>query len=117
MSTRPELARGRRLLAALAKFESLNLAGCCFGQSIDDLDPARILPGARAAVMRTALRLGGGVAAIGLAFLVAAPALRAAYVAMVVCGFAAWAWRAMLAPSERESVLIRLRAAIPLMSR
>jgi len=78
---------------------------------------ARILPGARAAVMRTALRLGGGVAAIGLAFLVAAPALRAAYVAMVVCGFAAWAWRAMLAPSERESVLIRLRAAIPLMSR
>ena len=78
---------------------------------------ARILPGVRPAVMRTGLRLAGGAVAIGLAFAIAAPALRAAYVALVVAAFGAWGWRMMLAPSERESVLIRLRAAIPLMSR
>jgi O-antigen/teichoic acid export membrane protein len=78
---------------------------------------ARILPAVRAAVMRTALRLAGGAVAIGLAFVVAAPALRAAYVAVVVAGFGAWGWRAMLAPSERETVRMRLRAAMPLMSR
>ena len=50
-------------------------------------------------------------------FVVAAPALRAAYVAVVVAGFGAWGWRAMLAPSERETVRMRLRAAMPLMSR
>ena len=78
---------------------------------------ARILPAVRAAVMRTALRLAGGAVAIGMAFLIAAPALRAAYVAVVVAGFGAWGWRAMLAPSERETVRMRLRAAMPLMSR
>ncbi len=78
---------------------------------------ARILPGVRAAVMRTALRLAGGAVAIGLAFFVAAPALRAAYVALVLSGFGVWGWRMMLAPSERETVRMRLRAAIPLMSR
>ena len=78
---------------------------------------ARILPGVRAAVMRTALRLAGGAVAIGLAFVVAAPTFRAAYVIMVVAGFGALGWRTMLAPSERENVRMRLRAAIPLMSR
>lgn len=77
---------------------------------------ARILPAVRDAVMGTALRLGGGAVAIGLAFAVAAPALRVAYVALVVAGFGAWGWRTMLAPSERESVRTRLRAAM-LMSR
>jgi len=78
---------------------------------------ARILPAVRAAVVRSALRLAGGAVAIGLAFVVAAPALRAVYVALVVAGFGAWGWRTILAPSERESVLMRLRAAMPLMSR
>src|SRR5208337_412934 len=78
---------------------------------------ARVLPGVRAVVRRTALRLAVGAVAIGLAFVVAAPAFRAAYVALVVAGFGAWGWRTMLAPSERESVRMRLRAAIPLMSR
>jgi len=78
---------------------------------------ARILPGARAAVMRTGLRLATGTVAIGLPFVVAAPALRAAYVALVVAGFGAWGWRTMLAPSERENVRMHLRAALPLMSR
>lgn len=77
---------------------------------------ARILPDVRTAVVRTALRLTGGAVAIGLAFVVAAPALRATYVALVVAGFGAWGWRTILVPSERESVRMRLRAAIPQMS-
>ena len=77
---------------------------------------ARILPDVRTAVVRTALRLTGGAVAIGLAFVVAAPALRATYVALVVTGFGAWGWRTILVPSERESVRMACRAAIPQMS-
>jgi len=69
------------------------------------------------AVMRIALRLAAGAVAIGLALLVAAPALRVAYVALVIARFEAREWRTTLAPSERESVRMCQRAAIPLMSR
>jgi O-antigen/teichoic acid export membrane protein len=77
---------------------------------------ARILPGVRAASMRTALRLTGGTVAIVLALGIAPLAPRAAYVTVALAGFAAWGWRTMLAPSERESVRLRLRAMMPLLS-
>lgn len=78
---------------------------------------AWISPGVRATVTRTAGHVAGGAIAVGLAFAFAVPALRAAYVALVVAGFAAWAWRAMLVASERESVRTRLHAAMPILSR
>jgi O-antigen/teichoic acid export membrane protein len=76
---------------------------------------ARILPDVRATAVRTGLCLAAGTVAIGLAFMVAAPALRGVYVTLVVAGFGIWGWRAMLIPSERETVRTRLLAVVPMM--